>query len=143
RVHDWVGHDFSTHTQVPSPYSDGGRVYSPFPITLIMIIVTGVGVVAFGGKILATRGFHGLFIAPEPWWWYWVLLAGILNLMGFFFQVQGLLLASAAKMSLISASQIVILAVVGVLFFKEPMSILILIGVVLTITGVIFASKEN
>ena len=134
-IRKWIGHDLAA--QKPKE-----RQYSPFPITLVMIVVTGVGMVYFGSVILATRGVSGFANVPKECW-FWIGLAGITNLTGFFFQVQALLLASATKMSLIAAFQIVIFAFLGILFFGEPMNILIAVGVVLAIVGVFFSSKSE
>ena len=147
RIHDWIGHDFVTHRQEPSPHSeDSGKIvrvrpYSPFPVTLLMIIVTGVGTLYFGTSVVVTRGFAG-FSDVSPDCWFWIILSGVTNTIGFFFQVQGLLLASAAKVSLISAFQIVIFAFLGMLFFGEMMNTCIAIGIVLAIVGVLFSSQD-
>jgi len=134
-VHNWIGHDYATKPE------DREQRYSPFPITLLMIVVTGVGMLYYGGVIFATRGIGGFTDVPKECW-FWILLSGIANATGFFFQVQALLLASATKVSLIAAFQIVIFAVLGILFFGEPMNILITIGVALAIVGVVFSSQE-
>ena len=134
KIHDWIGHDFATHQTQE-------RRYSPFPITLLMITVTGVGVLYFGPVIFLTRGVEGFTNVPKECW-FWVILSGLTNLVGFFFQIQALLLASATKMSLIAAFQIVIFAFLGILFFGESMNILIAIGVILAIVGVFFSSQE-
>ena len=147
KIHDWIGHDFVTHRQEPSPLSeDSGKIvrvrpYSPFPVTLVMIIVTGVGTLYFGTSVVVTRGFVGFVDVPSDCW-FWIILSGVTNTIGFFFQVQGLLLASAAKVSLISAFQIVIFAFLGMLFFGEMMNTYIAIGIVLAIVGVLFSSQD-
>ncbi len=145
KVYDWVGHDFATFQQAP-PNTQGEKVvvkrtYSPFPITLLMITVTGVGTLYFGTSIAITRGPGGFVDVPTVCW-PWILVAGLANVTGFFFQVQGLVLASAAKVALIAAFQIVIFAFLGILFFGETMNPLIAIGVVLAIVGVLFSSQD-
>ena len=135
KFRNWTGHDFAAKPE------DREHRYSPFPITLLMIIVTGVGMLYYGTAIVATRGTNGFTDVPQECW-FWILLSGLANTTGFFFQVQALLLASAVKMSLIAAFQIVIFAVLGILFFGEPMNILIAIGVLLAIVGVFFSSQE-
>ncbi|MCL2303962.1 MAG: DMT family transporter [Planctomycetaceae bacterium] len=135
RIHDWVGHNLATH---PSQE----RRYSPFPITLLMITVTGVGVLYYAPVVFLTRGgWEGFTNVPKECW-FWACLAGVTNLVGFFFQIQALLLASATKMSLIAAFQIVTFAVLGILFFGESMNMLIAVGVAFAIVGVFFSSQE-
>ncbi len=146
KVYDWIGHDFAAFQQAPPTNVQGEkvvvkRIYSPFPITLLMITVTGVGTLYFGASITITRGLHG-FIDVPPECWPWILVAGLSNVTGFFFQVQGLVLASAAKVSLIAAFQIVIFAFLGILFFGESMNPFIAVGVVLAIIGVLFSSQD-
>ena len=146
-VRDWIGHDFATHRREPLPLSEASgqmakkQLYSPFPITLIMIFVTGIGMLYYGTSVVVTRGFAGFGDVPSNCW-FWIILSGITNVIGFFFQIQGLLLASAAKVSLISAFQIVIFAFLGILFFNESMNICIAIGVMLAIIGVLFSSQD-
>jgi len=135
KFHNWIGHDYATKPEARE------HRYSPFPVTLLMIVVTGVGMLYYGGLIFATRGANGFTSVPKECW-FWILLSGTANATGFFFQVQALLLASAAKVSLIAAFQIVIFAILGILFFGEPMNILISLGVVLAIVGVFFSSQE-
>ncbi len=146
RLYSWIGHNFSIDDTpeelATNPRTGKVRFYSPFPVTLVMLIITGVGMLYFGGHVLWTRGPAGLVDVP-PIWWFWIFLAATTNLVGFFFQVQGLLMASASKMTLISASQIVILTLIGVLFFGEPMSLIIILGGICAVIGVGLTSTEK
>ena len=144
KVHDWIGHDFVLHHQIPSstPEAAAERRYSPFPITLVMVIVTGVGALYYNASVLCTRGVAGFVDVPMECW-FWITLSGVANTVGFFFQIQGLLLASAAKVSLISTTQIVLLTIIGIIFFKEPISFTILLGILFAICGVFYSSKES
>ena len=142
KIHDWIGHDFVLHRQIPSPVPEMEKRYSPFPITLVMLIVTGVGAVYYNGAILFTRGIEGFVNVPAECW-IWITISGITNMIGFFFQIQGLLLASAAKVSLISTAQIILLTIIGIVFFNEPMNFMILLGIMFAIWGVFYSSKEN
>ena len=130
-IRNWTGHELTSRKSQE-------RQYSPFPVTLLMIVVTGVGVLYYGPVVFIRQGFEGFTNVPKECW-FWILLSGITNLVGFFFQVQALLLASATKMSLIAAFQIVIFAFLGILFFGESMNPLIAIGVILAIVGVFLA----
>lgn len=166
RVFRWIGYDFSMFYQAAETLEsekaaeESGimnslkkvrktnparplkkKVYSPFPITLIMFIILGIGAAYFSGTLYYQKGLDGFLDVP-PECWFWVLVAGIVNLLGFFFQIQGLLLASAAKVSLISTAQIVILTITGILFFSEPINFMIVLGSLCAIIGVFFASKE-
>lgn len=137
RVRHWIGYDH----QKSNKKRQAPKTYTPFPITLVMLIVTGIGSLYYGGSVCLTRGVQG-FVEVPPECWFWVVLCGLANGFGFFFQIQGLLLASAAKVSLISTAQIVILSVIGIVFFHESMSLMIILGAALTIAGVFLTSKE-
>lgn len=148
-VYDWIGHNFSTDIPAPSnstvvdssTSAKKQKIYSPFPITLAMVLINGVGAIFFDGVVFVQRGLPGFYDVP-PEWWFWIAIASLTNLIGFFFYVQGLLMTSAAKLSLLSASQIVVLTVLGVLWFNEPMNFMIGIGVAFAVLGVFLSSSE-
>lgn len=130
----WVGHD---HVQQP-----GERFYSPFPVTLAMAIVLAVGVVIFGMFLYGKHGSTGFYDVP-PIAWYCILISGISNVLGFFFQVQGLRLTSAVQASLISVSQMLLLSLIGYLFFQEAVNGLVMIGLGLTVYGVFMSARPE
>ena len=113
------------------------------PISLIMVIVTGIGVLVFGGPLLAEHGFSGFYEGIPRSAWSLTLASGVANMIGFYFQVLGLRYTILARAQLIAAAQIVIITVVGVLYFGEIANTLVWIGVTLTIIGVLVISKPD
>jgi len=130
----WVGHEL-----VKQP---GERYYSPFPVTLIMAIVLAAGMVIFGSFLYFKQGIAGFTDAPD-FAWQCMLISGVCNMAGFFFQVQGLRMTSAVQASLIAVSQMLLLSLVGYLFFAEAINVIVMIGLGLTVYGVIMSAKPE
>lgn len=130
----WIGHDHTVGT--------GRRFYSPFPVTLSMSIVYAVGVVAFGTFLYCKQGVPGFYSVPHVAW-YGIVISGIANTIGFFFQVQGLRMTSAVQASLIGISQMIILSLIGYLFFHEAVNMIVMLGLGLTVYGVFMSAKPE
>jgi drug/metabolite transporter (DMT)-like permease len=109
----WVGHD---HVQQP-----GQRFYSPFPVTLTMSIVLAVGAVIFGTCLYCKHGITGFYNVPDVAW-HRIVISGAANMTGFFFQIQGLRMTSAVQASLIAVCQMLLLSLIGYLFFDEAVN---------------------
>ena len=132
----WVGHDY-----VKQP---GKRLYSPFPITLSMALVLAVGIVIFGTFIYGRQGIAGFTAVPHAAW-VAILISGVCNVTGFLFQVQGLRMTSAVQASLIAISQMLLLSLIGYLFFGETALFhpLVMIGLGLTVYGVLMSARPE
>ncbi len=130
----WVGYDF--------PQDPPKRLYSPTPVTLMMSIVLVVGMIVFGSFLMLKKGVAGFTDTP-PLAWKLILIPGVCNMIGFFFQVQGLRLTSAVQASLIAVSQIVVLSLIGIYFFGEQTNWLVWLGLTLTAYGVILSAKPE
>jgi drug/metabolite transporter (DMT)-like permease len=117
-------------------------VYAPFPVTLGMTIILGVGVLVFGACILAKGGGVGFFNAVD-FAWYVIPISGLSNVIGFFCQVQGLRMTSAVQASLISVSQMIFLSVIGFFCFRESINFVVMLGLTLTAYGVIISAKPE
>ncbi len=149
RFRHWIGHDLRGRDDTP----DGSRFYSPFPVTLIMGTIFGVGVFWFGLCLYRKTGWDGfLHIATvDGQWldmektarsWWLVGISGFCNMVGFFFQVQGLRMTSAVQVSLVAVSQFLFLALFGMFFFGEPTNAIIWTGVALAVCGVLLSAKR-
>ena len=134
RFSQWVGYDFSDHPPQ--------RHYSPVPVTLTMLIVLCVGIITFGSCLFLRRGLDGFTNVP-PIAWKLIPITGLCNMVGFFFQVQGLRLTSAVQASLIAVSQILVLSLIGMILFGEPTTPLVWIGLSLTACGVVLSAKPE
>ncbi|MDR3181315.1 MAG: DMT family transporter [Planctomycetaceae bacterium] len=133
-LYRWVGYDYAAKS--------GTRYYSPFPVTLMMAIVFAVGIVIFSSFLYAKSGPAGFYNVPAAAW-YLILLSGITNAAGFFFQIQGLRMTTAVQASLVAVCQIVMLSFIGYLFFNEAVNVLVIFGLVLTSYGVIMSAKPE
>ncbi|MDR2345131.1 MAG: DMT family transporter [Planctomycetaceae bacterium] len=118
------------------------RRYAPFPVTLMMCIILGIGVLIFGTCIWVRTGIVGFYNVPNIAW-YIIPIAGLSNVVGFFCQIQGLRMTSALQASLIAVSQMILLSVVGFLYFKEPINIVVTLGLILTVYGVVISAKPE
>jgi drug/metabolite transporter (DMT)-like permease len=131
----WVGFDFY-------PQHKTGKCYAPFPVTLMMSVVLGVGIIIFGSCLFWKHGVTGFHNVPM-WAWRVIPIAGICNMVGFFFQIQGLRMTTAVQASLIAVSQILVLSLIGVVFFNETINLLVLLGLILTVYGVAVSAKPE
>lgn len=138
----WAGYDYSQRPAMLNQTS-GSKIYSPFPVTLMMGIVLGVGLIVFGLFLWGKRGPAGFYQVPDPAVWYFVALSGICNMVGFFFQIQGLRRTTAIQASLIAISQMLVLSLVGFAFFGEPINLLVVLGLTLTVCGVFMSAKPE
>jgi drug/metabolite transporter (DMT)-like permease len=122
----------------------GGVVccYAPFPVTLMMLIILGVGVLIFGLCIFVKSGVVGFYDVPFGVW-YIIPVAGLSNVVGFFCQIQGLKMTSAVQASLIGVSQMILLSVVGFIYFRESVNFVVVSGLILTAYGVIISAKPE
>jgi drug/metabolite transporter (DMT)-like permease len=135
----WIGHD---RNPVKLPGQPGEKFYAPFPVTLAMVIVLAVGMVIFGTILYSKQGVAGFYTAPD-FAWRFMLISGVCNLLGFFFQLQGLRMTSAVQASLIAVSQILLLSLVGYWFFAEAINVIVMIGLGLTVYGVFMSAKPE
>lgn len=134
----WVGFDFQA-----CPRETGKHCYAPFPVTLMMSVVLGVGIMIFGSCLFwKHNGITGFYHVPL-WAWGVIPISGICNMVGFFFQIQGLRMTTAVQASLIAVSQILVLSLIGCVFFKETINLLVLLGLALTVYGVVMSAKPE
>ena len=130
----WIGYD---HTKKPEE-----RFYSPFPVTLMMSLVLGTGIVIFGSCLFYKSGIAGFYDVPKIAW-YCIPISGLCNAIGFFFQIQGLRMTSAVQASLIAVSQMLLLSLIGYLCFDEAVNTVVMIGLGLTVYGVFMSAKPE
>jgi drug/metabolite transporter (DMT)-like permease len=134
----WVGFDFQNHQR-----EAGKHCYAPFPVTLMMSVVLSVGIMIFGSCLFFKHdGLTGFYNVPT-WTWWVIPISGICNMVGFFFQIQGLRMTTAVQASLVAVSQILVLSLIGFAFFNEAINLLVLLGVTLTVYGVAMSAKPE
>ncbi|MDR1486038.1 MAG: DMT family transporter [Planctomycetaceae bacterium] len=139
----WAGFDLPAQDIDPNNNQFRGvRCYAPFPVTLMMCIILGVGVLIFGMCIWLKSGVVGFYAVPDVVW-YIIPVAGLSNVVGFFCQIQGLRMTSAVHASLIGVSQMIFLSVIGFIYFREPINFVVLSGLMLTAYGVVISARPE
>lgn len=106
------------------------------PIATVMLLVTGVGVLTIGPISWARVGWEGWRALPGEAW-LWLLTAGLLNFTGFVSLTTGLRGTPVVHANVIGAAQVAIAATAGLLIFREPLTITLVVGVALTICGIL------
>ena len=115
------------------------------PISFIAVEVTGIGAVIFGLEFLRDHSFQisALWEDISPQVWRLVVMAGLFNMVGFLFQINGLRYTLVARAQMISVSQIIIGTIFGVLFYYETTNAMIWLGVTLTVLGIGIVSTPS
>ena len=105
------------------------------PMSVILFTTTLMGVISLGPLSLIRLGVEGLAAttAVEA---AWMLAAGTCNLIAFLAITKGLHLTTVLHANVLNASQVAMAALAGLLFFDEPLTFWLVLGVLLTITGV-------
>lgn len=117
-------------------HSVTGQV-SPYAV---VFIVTGMGVVSLAPLSLWQLGIEGWGQTP-PGDLAIMLFAGAFNLIAFLAISKGLQLTTIVHANVLSASQVAMAAVAGLLLFAEPLSVQLVLGICLTIVGMMLIDR--
>ena len=71
----------------------------------------------------------------------WMVAAGFFNLLGFIGFTKGLHLTTVVHANVLSASQVAMAAVAGILVFQESPNLWLLLGVGLTLLGIFLIDR--
>ncbi|MCF0202286.1 MAG: hypothetical protein HUK08_02880 [Bacteroidaceae bacterium] len=130
------------------------------PTSLGMIAVTGVGAIICGAALAMQNGLTGLdailsgmkvvaedgsvtWTAPPTTCWILVLIAGVANMTGFYFQIEGLRRLFVLKQTMLANAQAIALTLTGFVFYHETCTWTIGLGVVLVAVGVAVAGLDR
>ena len=102
------------------------------PLTLGIISFSGF--LLLGSLSLRSIGWDAM-LATESHHLVDMFLAGLFNAVAFLSLTRAIQLTSVTYVNLINASQVAIAALTGVMLFQEKPTILMMIGVILTIAG--------
>ncbi len=105
------------------------------PLPMVVLIIPAMGTLTLGPLGLWRDGIQGL-VGHAPERLGLMLLAGALNLVAFVAYSQALRWIAAVQANVVNAAQVAMAALGGVLFFSEPPSPMLVLGVGLTIVGI-------
>jgi len=106
------------------------------PVTTIVFVVTGMGVLSLGSLSVARLGV-GTLARTDPGQLAWMLAAGTFNLIAFLAITKGLQLTTVVRANVLNASQVAMGALAGVILFQEPSNAWMILGLCLTIVGIL------
>ena len=112
------------------------------PVSVIVFVVTGMGVIACGLLSLNRIGVEGMVSTPMDRL-AWMLASGIFNLLGFLLITKGLQLTTLVHANVLNASQVALAAVAGILLFHEPNNAWLVVGIVLTVVGIFYIGRDK
>jgi len=112
------------------------------PVSVIVFVITAVGVISCGLLSLHHIGLAGMAATPGDRL-AWMVASGVFNLLGFLLITNGLQLTPLVHANVLNASQVALAAVAGMVLFQEQNNVWLTIGVVLTIVGISQIGREK
>lgn len=112
------------------------------PLSTIVFVTTLMGVISLGLLSIRLLGTDKL-LGTEPEEFAWMYAAGTLNLIAFLAITKGLQLTTVVHANVLNASQVAMAALAGMAIFGEPPTPWLILGVGLTILGVIMIDRPN
>jgi drug/metabolite transporter, DME family len=112
------------------------------PISTIVFVTTLMGVLSLGSLSIWRLGPGGL-MDTRPDQWTWMLAAGACNLIAFLAVTKGLQLTTVVHVNVLNASQVAMGAIAGIRLFNESWNVWLLMGVLLTMVGVILVGQSS
>ncbi|MGD9646286.1 MAG: DMT family transporter [Pirellulales bacterium] len=104
-------------------------------------IISLTGVVTLSVMSIARNGIAAM-LATEPLALLLMITAGILNAAAFFALGKSLQLTSVSRANMLNASQVAMAAVAGVALFNEPADAPLVLGIALTLVGLLTFRSE-
>lgn len=114
---------------------DDADVRPAVPLSLSLFLICLVGAITGGGFFFAGEGREALSAIPINCW-ILALASGISVTVAFLFLNMGLRYASAAKVTMIAVSQLVLLTLLGRFVLHEPTNIVVWLGLGLACVGI-------
>jgi drug/metabolite transporter, DME family len=107
----------------------------------LLFIVAGIGVATMWPISCYRMGVTGMLATFSSSTFVWMFGAGVFNLIGFFGFAKGLQLTSVVHASVLNASQVAMSAVVGIICFQEPRNPWLVLGVIVTLLGILLIDR--
>jgi len=112
------------------------------PLPLALLTVSVVGIISLGGISLSRLGLEGISHTTSQQYLI-MLAAGVCNAIAFVALTHSLQLTSVVYVNALNATQATMAAITGILFFGEPLSPWLAIGVSLTIVGLVLLGNAK
>jgi len=112
------------------------------PLSVVVFVTTAMGVVCLGPLSIARLGLPELQ-TTTPGEWAWMLSAGTFNLLAFLAIVKGLQLTTAVHANMLNATQVAMGAIAGLVGFGEQVTVWLVLGVALTVVGVVLIDRPD
>ena len=109
-------------------------------VTAVVFVITGMAMVSLGPLSVYRLGIGKLASTPGEQFG-WMIAAGTFNLIAFLAISKGLQLTTVVHANVLNASQVAMAVVAGWVFFKESMNLWLVLGVALTIAGIILIDR--
>ncbi len=109
-------------------------------VSAVVFVITGMAMVSLGPLSVYRLGLEKLVNTP-PEQFGWMVAAGSFNLIAFLAISKGLEMTTVVHANVLNASQVAMAVVGGWIFFRESMNLWLVLGVVLTILGIILIHR--
>jgi drug/metabolite transporter (DMT)-like permease len=100
-----------------------------------------VGLLICGSILTSERGLDGWLLSPICW--AFVLTAGVCNMIGFYFQIESLRRLFVLKQTIVANAQTLLLTLLGIFAYREPLTWIVAVGLVLVFVAVWLAGAEK
>ena len=115
-----------------------GGLSAPFT----MFVSGSVGAIALWGFSFYRMGTD-LILEVPPGYWGTMFIAGMLNFLAFVSLSISLKSLPVVAVNLLNASQVAMAAIAGIIFFAEPITGSLIVGICLTLTGLLVLVQRN
>lgn len=111
-------------------------------LSSVVLIITGMGVITLGPLSLVRLGPAHLLGTPGSHL-AWMIAAGVCNLIAFLALTRGLQLTTVVHVNMLNATQVALAAVAGIVLFHETPTRWLMLGVALTIAGILLIGRPT
>lgn len=112
----------------------------------VVLMIPGAGTYAIGPILLAQSGletFNRIFSEIPPHQITMMLVAGLLNFTSFFLLSKGLQMIPVVLVNITSTTQVAMGALLGIFVFHEAVSVWLIAGLIMAMTGVVLIGSKN
>jgi len=119
-----------------------GSVREKLSISATLVLISTTGLVCLTGTAIYRLGFS-IFWETTAWQYLVMLMAGLMNAIAFFSIGAAMKYLTVTRVNLLNASQTAMAAFAGVLCFGEELTVWLLSGTALTISGLFLMEKKS